>query len=191
MSGTAAFDDRVQRIEGLVRALDAAPDDPLRATALELVRAVMDLHGAGLERIVRIVRQAGVDGQAVMAGFTGDDLVASLLLLHSLHPLDLDARVAQALDRLQAHFRGSGAGVELVAVIAGTVRLRIHAGRGCAASPSSVRAAVNDAFRAAAPDAAAVEIEDAEDGGPVLGFVGLDDLRRSAEAGAASADATP
>ena len=77
----------------------------------------MELHGAGLDRLMEIVAQAGASGYALMDDFAGDDLVASLLLLYGLHPHDLETRVSE------------GAGQD-APVSAFTRRRRRAAGRG-------------------------------------------------------------
>ena len=47
---------------------------------------VADLYGAGIERILDILFDAGRLDDAVLAALAADDLVASLLLVHGLHP---------------------------------------------------------------------------------------------------------
>ncbi|PZS24123.1 MAG: glycine cleavage system aminomethyltransferase GcvT [Acidimicrobiales bacterium] len=44
---------------------------------------------------------AGPAGTALLARLADDPLVESLLLLHDLHPLDVDARIQQALDKVR------------------------------------------------------------------------------------------
>ena len=84
-----------ERIEQLLDALGAS--GPLaRQRAEELVRAVVDLYGAGLERLVEIVSPdlppSTVDKLAT------DQLVSGLLTVHDLHPYPLAERVQQALE---------------------------------------------------------------------------------------------
>ncbi len=69
-----------------------------RASAMELFQTIMDLHGAGLERMMEIVFDGGESGGEVIDKFARDDLVASLLLLYGLHPLDLETRVIEAIE---------------------------------------------------------------------------------------------
>src|ERR1700732_4090070 len=61
--------------------------------AQQLVREVVGLYGAGLERIMR----AGDAGLAER--LATDDLVASLLLVHRLHPDDAQRRGGRAPGR--------------------------------------------------------------------------------------------
>ncbi len=55
----------------------------------------------------------------------GDEVVAGLLLLHGLHPLDVETRVRQALESVRPLLRSHGGNVELLEVREGVVRLRL------------------------------------------------------------------
>jgi hypothetical protein len=90
--------------------------------AQQLVRETVGLYGAALERII----QSGDPGLAER--LATDDLVASLLLVHGLHPHDLRRRVSDALDRVRPYLGSHGGDVDLVEVAdepeGATVRLR-------------------------------------------------------------------
>src|SRR5215813_15088437 len=123
MSEEKAFQRLSQRIEELIARIEAAPDPSVRADALELTRSLMELHGAGLDRVMEIVARAGASGYALMEDFAGDDLVASLLLLYGLHPHDLEKRVMKALDEARPVLHSHGGDVELLGVAEGIVSL--------------------------------------------------------------------
>ena len=80
-----ADEARLRRIEELVRRLDEIPNRESRETARALMEAILELHGAGLERMMGIVFEQGDTGKAAIRRFAGDELVGSLLLLHNLH----------------------------------------------------------------------------------------------------------
>jgi Fe-S cluster biogenesis protein NfuA len=153
MSEEKAFQRLSQRIERLIARIEAAPDPSARADALELTRSLMELHGAGLNRIMEIVARAGVSGYALMEDFAGDDLVASLLLLYGLHPHDLETRVMKALDEARPFLQSHGGDVELLGVTDGTVRLRLAGScRNCSSSNMTLKLAIERAIYDAAPD---------------------------------------
>lgn len=165
---------RIQQIEGLVQALEAAADPHIRASARELVQTVMDLHGAGLDRMLEIVAQAGEPGRALMEGFAGDELVGSLLLLYGLHPVDLQTRVTQALDRVRPTLGAHGGSVELLGVEDGVVRLRLGGScQGCASSAATLKLTIEEAIYQAAPDLTALEVEGVVEPPPPSGLVQL------------------
>jgi Fe-S cluster biogenesis protein NfuA len=155
-----ADEERVRRIEDLVRRLDIIPDHESRDTARALMEAILELHGAGLERMMEIVFDTGDSGKAAIRRFAGDGLVASLLVLHGLHPDDIETRVQHALGKMHGN-------AELMGVFEGVVRVRLT-GSGC-----GLKESVEAAVREAVPDAAEILIEDSA---PSNGFVPLTSL---------------
>ncbi|MGV0870998.1 NifU family protein [Mycolicibacterium sp. XJ879] len=149
--------DRIQNL------LDASSSGgaAARARAEQLVREVTDLYGAALERMMDVVMAA----QPELAGqLAADDLVASLLLVHGLHPHDVERRVGQALDSVRPYLGSHGGDVALVGVDDGVVRLRFQGScKSCPSSAVTLELAVEDAVRAAAPEIASIEVIAAED----------------------------
>ena len=66
----------------------------------ELVQLLMDVHGAGLERMMEIVFESEGSGPAIIDKLGNDSITSSLLLLYSLHPDDLETRVHKAMERI-------------------------------------------------------------------------------------------
>jgi len=75
------FEKRLQSIEGLLGKIESTADPSLRADVQELVQAVMDLHGAGIERMLEVIRASGEGADHVIHKLGRDELVASLLVL--------------------------------------------------------------------------------------------------------------
>ncbi len=134
-----------------------------RERAEELVRLTADLYGTAIERILDIVHEAGHLDDDVLAALAGDDLVASLLLVHDLHPYDVGLRVEQALDSVRPYLGSHGGDVELLEVSeAGVVRLRLLGScDGCPSSSVTLKLAVEGAIEAAAPEITSIEVEEA------------------------------
>ncbi|HEV7673368.1 MAG TPA: NifU family protein, partial [Candidatus Angelobacter sp.] len=84
------FRQRVQQMAELAADLERISDDKIRASAKELVHLLMELHGAGLERIMETVFAAGEPGVAMIDKLSLEPLVSSLLVLHGLHPDDFE-----------------------------------------------------------------------------------------------------
>lgn len=141
------------RIDALLGA-SASAGPVARERAEELVRLVTDLYGAGLERLLELLHERGVLTDEVLDAVAGDDLVASLLLVHGLHPYDAGTRIERALAALGP----AGADVELIEVTAGGVaRLRLPGG-GCGSSSAAGRHAAEAAIEAAAPEVTGIEV---------------------------------
>lgn len=132
-----------------------------RERAEELVRLVADLYGAGLERVLTLVHEAGHLDDDVLAALAGDELVASLLLVHDLHPYDVTTRVEQALEGVRPYLGSHGGDVELLEVSPDrVVRLRLLGScDGCASSSVTLKLAVEGAIEAAAPEVIGIEVE--------------------------------
>ena len=91
---------------------------------------------------------------------TDDPLVESLLLLHDLHPLDVDARIQRALDRVRPYLGSHAGGVEYLGVSDGVARLRLEGScHGCPSSTVTVQLAIEGAVQDAAPEVAEVVVE--------------------------------
>ena len=149
------------RIDSLLEA-SAAGGVVARERAEELVRLTADLYGAGLERLLDIVHEAGRLDDEVLDALAADDLVASLLLVHGLHPYDVGLRVEQALESVRPYLGSHGGDVELLEVDeTGTVRLRLLGScDGCPSSSVTLKLAVEGAIEAAAPEVTAIEVEE-------------------------------
>ena len=159
MTNAREFNARAQRIQALVQTLDQANDPQLHATAMELLQCVMDLHGAGLERILRTLDETP-EGERAICKLAEDDLIASLLLLHNLHPDDIETRVHRALRRVHPTLELHGCEAELSSIEDGVVRIRLHkkAG-GCGSTAATMSNALEEAVTELAPDAVRAEIE--------------------------------
>jgi Fe-S cluster biogenesis protein NfuA/nitrite reductase/ring-hydroxylating ferredoxin subunit len=154
------FRQRMQRFESLVQEIERSPDTAARARVLELVRTILDLHGVGLEHILGHITAAGAGGRSLVDELTSDEVVSSLLLLYGLHPLDLETRVRQALDKVRPYLRSHGGNVELLSTEDGVVRLQMQGScHGCPSSAQTLTLAIEDAIYAAAPDIAALDVE--------------------------------
>jgi len=133
-----------------------------RARAHALIQTVLDFHGAALAKLLELLRQEGDAGRAHIEKVSRDGLVCNLLLLHGLHPADLETRTREALTRVQPFLRSQGAEVELIAVADEAVRLCLRQnGSGYPVPPGTLRAAIEEAVAVAAPDARGLGAEGA------------------------------
>ncbi|MEU2729314.1 NifU family protein [Streptomyces griseoviridis] len=166
-----------ERIDTLIAA-SAAGGEVARERSEELVRLVTDFYGAGLERLLDLVHEHGALGDQVLAALADDDLVASVLLVHGLHPHSVATRVEKALDSVRPYLGSHGGDVELVAVTEdGTVRLRLLGScDGCPSSSATLALAVRGAVEAAAPEVTTIEVEDAAAAGEPAALVPVDSL---------------
>jgi Fe-S cluster biogenesis protein NfuA/nitrite reductase/ring-hydroxylating ferredoxin subunit len=160
------FERRIAAIDELVQQLETAADPSARAASQELVRALMELHGAALERMLATIRRNGAAGATIVDQLTREELVASVLLLYDLHPVDLETRVRGALEKNRPYLKSHGGNCELVAIDDGVVRLRMEGScHGCPSSAVTLKLAIEQAIHEAAPDVTAILVEGRTDSG--------------------------
>jgi Fe-S cluster biogenesis protein NfuA len=170
------FQRRTQKIERLLNTVESASDPHLRAVAVELMQSMMELHSAGLERMLEIAYEAGVPGNEIIERFAEDELTAGLLLLYDLHPLTIDTRIANALKKVRPFLQSQGGSVELLDVTEGSVRLRLAGScRSCPSSTETLKLAIEKAIYEAAPDVIDIIAESSESA-PASGLVQLTGL---------------
>jgi len=149
------------RIEALLQELGAAADPRVRAKAEELVRLLMELYGSALARILETVDNTD-SADAILDRLATDDLVASLLVLHGLHPLNVETRIARALDRVRPYLGSHGGDVKLLGVNEGVVHLRLEGScHSCPSSTVTMKLAIERAIEEAAPEVVRIEVEGA------------------------------
>ena len=150
----------VERVEGLLDAVESLPGEQGRETALAAVQALVELYGAALERLVELAAGHDEDGSLARA-VAADELLAHLLLVHDLHPEPLEARVTQALDEVRPYLESHGGDVTLLGLQDGVVRLRMQGScSGCPSSSLTLKLAIEDAIQRLAPDVTEIRAED-------------------------------
>lgn len=148
-----AFDVRVagEQVDRLLADLGGLADASAVAKAEELVRTLVGLYGAGLERVMEIVTET--DAAEALHLLTVDDLVSGLLIVHGLHPLTTAERVQNAIDGVRPRLED----VELLGAEDGVARIRLAgAGKGC--SSARIVETIERAIASAAPEISAVEV---------------------------------
>ena len=158
-----------QRIDTLVDSLSTG-GAVARQRAEQLVREIVDLYGEGLARILSMSDAATTDR------LVHDDLIASLLLVHDLHPDDVDTRIRTALDGVRPYLGSHGGDVELIGVQDGVVTLRLLGScKTCPSSSVTLELAVTDAVQAAAPETTSIQVNTSE-ADDTSGLISVDSL---------------
>jgi Fe-S cluster biogenesis protein NfuA/nitrite reductase/ring-hydroxylating ferredoxin subunit len=153
-------DDLVGRVQELQAQLDASGDSATREVAEALVSAVVQMYGVGLEKIFGALATHGEAGEQIAAGLAEDPDVGSLLLIHDLHPIPLETRVTEALEKVRPYMESHGGNVELRSLEEGVARIRLQGScSDCKASSATLELAIKQALEEAAPDLWALEVE--------------------------------
>lgn len=145
-------------IERLLDEVRALVPGPAWERVEGVIGRVLRLYGAGLAHALAHARAAATPAE-LDERIAGDDLLASLLVLHDLHPLSLEERVRRALVIVRAEL--GLADDELVLVQVGGERIELRAagplGGGAMASRAA-EGAIRRAIESIAPEAGAVAI---------------------------------
>ena len=175
----AAFQSRMQELEGLLQEIETIADPALRAKMGQIIQTLLEFHGAGLKAIFDRIADAGETGRSAIEDLSRDELVGSLLLLYELHPLDLESRVRLGLDKSKPAL-GAQDKIELLGVNEqGVVRVRLHSvGHTCSSSAATMKKMIEQAIYDKAPEVTAIEFDgaDAGQGHASNGFVPLGKL---------------
>lgn len=164
-------------MEALLGEIEALEDPATRSKAAALVGVLLDLYGEGLARMMDLVYETGND--KAFESFANDELVAHLLLLHGLHPLDVETRVASALEEVRPYLQSHGGNVELLGVEEGVARLRLEGScNGCPSSTMTLKLAIEEAIQKAAPDLEGIEAEGVAEPEPAPTLIAGPTLRR-------------
>ena len=148
-------DQLIARVQELTGRLEHLEDADCRALAEELTGAVVQMYGAGLERIVELI-----EDEETRDRLGADELVGGLLMIHDLYPVPLEERVTQALDTVRPYMESHGGNVELLGIEDGIVRLRLEGScKSCRASSSTLELAVQQALQQYAPDIEGMDVE--------------------------------
>jgi len=154
---SGALFERVQELQAL---LDDCEQSAARDLAEELMSTVLQLYGSGLERILDRILASGLEGARIASELVEDPLVATLLLIHDLHPIPLQERVQRALDSVRPYMDSHGGNVELLSMENGVARIRLHGScSDCSASSVTLELAIKQALEDAAPDLEGLEVE--------------------------------
>ncbi len=145
------------RMEAVLGELRESLDQRAWERVEEAVGLVSELYGGGLERVLELV------SDDVVERLVADDLVGSLLVLHGLHPLDLEARIGAALDSVRHYMESHGGSVEVLGIDEdeGVLLLKMLGScDGCPSSSVTLQLAVKQAIDEAAPEIVHINVVD-------------------------------
>ncbi|GAC1656633.1 MAG: hypothetical protein NVS9B12_08390 [Vulcanimicrobiaceae bacterium] len=149
------------RVEAILESIKGANPTTARTKAEELVRTIVQFYGTGLARVLEIVDEsAGEQSPAIFERLSADKFVSALLLLHDLHPYTLEERVHNALESVRPYLKSHEGGVSITRIQDGVVYLKMEGScNGCTASAETVRTAIENAVKEAAPEITEVRAE--------------------------------
>ncbi len=152
-----------RRIQELLERVNEVPDPSSRAILDECLESLLTFYGHGLERILELVEEAGAEGKKVHDSLIRDGAVRGLLLIHNLHPVSLETRLIEALDKIRPYMESHGGNVELLSLDNDFARLRLQGHcKTCPSSTVTMDLAIRGAIEEACPDLLGFEVEGLE-----------------------------
>jgi hypothetical protein len=148
-----------ERIETLVRELSSLSDPIVRQNAEEIIRLLTEMYGVALARICQILNR-DEPSRRIFESVCQDDVVASLLILHGLHPQDVETRIGHALERVRPELDLHGGTVKLVAVRDSIAYLRVEGDGDCGSRLSpTAEIKLTQAIKESAAEIHRIELE--------------------------------
>jgi Fe-S cluster biogenesis protein NfuA len=149
-----------ERIEALLGELAERADQPTVDLAEDLVHTLLEFYGAGLERVLAVVRESD-GGEALLGRLADDEHVRGLLVLHDLHPKTTLERVTEALDKVRPYLGSHAGDVDIVGITGeGVLQLQLMGTcDGCPSSTVTAKYAIERVVREAAPEISDVVVE--------------------------------
>ena len=148
------------RIQRLLEQIEALPSPSTRELIHEFMEATLAFYGQGLARILQVVSESGPAGQNAYQHLINDKVVRGLLLIHDLHPADLETRLRDALDQVRPYLESHGGNVELISLTGQAARLRLQGTcKSCASSAVTLELAIRHAIEEACPDLVGFDVE--------------------------------
>jgi hypothetical protein len=113
---TRTFREHMEQVDALLQELESSTDPASR-------RRVQGHHRCADGRprapvcvaYSKLLQRAGDAGRNILDSMTRDEMVAGVLLAHDLHPLDLETRIHQALEKVQPYAASHGGHIEVLA----------------------------------------------------------------------------
>jgi Fe-S cluster biogenesis protein NfuA len=151
--------ERTKRIQELMERIERLPNPAAKALLQDCLEALLSLYGEGLNRVMTILNERETSGEQMLLRVLGDSWIRGLLLIHGLHPSNLEQRLKDALDQVRPYMQSHGGSVELISLQGDFARLRLSGTcKTCPSSQMTLELAVRKALEENCPDLAGFEV---------------------------------
>lgn len=156
-----------QKIQELIGEIDSLDDKNIRGMMQECVQELLGFYGLGLHKILKIISNGSSSAaKDIYNNLIADSFISGLLLIHDLHPLDLNTRLHAALEKVKPYMDSHGGSVEIVSLENGVARLKLSGHcKGCPSSASTLQLGIKEAIEENCPDLLGLEVEGVVSGG--------------------------
>ncbi len=158
------LNEQSKRMQQLIEQIDELPDSATKELMQECVNEMLTFYGNGLERIMNILMNEG-NGAAtkILNDLMEDNFISGLLIIHDLHPLDLQTRLNLALEKVRPYIHSHGGSVEIIELKDGKAKIRMSGScKSCASSSVTLELAIKQAIEESCPDLLQLDVEGIE-----------------------------
>ena len=154
-------------IEALIRELQRVPNGEAQLIAAKLFQKVLRFHRLGLEQLLRLAQAEF--GDRFVETLANDPTIRNLLLLHGLHPTNIETRVRTALQEVEPYWRAAGYDIERLEFANGGLNLRFRKTNATEGPALALRSLIENSIINAAPDLDHLAIEGLHGDEPLSG----------------------
>lgn len=149
-----------EHIGELIEQIQQFPNPNMQALLAECMEAVLSLHSSGLERIFELIEKTDGTAKEAKKQLLDDDFVKGMLIMHGLHPDDLETRLYRALDKVKPYMDSHGGSVKVLSLENGVAKLKLEGScDGCPSSVSTLELGIKEAIEEECPDLMGLEVE--------------------------------
>ena len=125
MADPATLREASDRLDLVLRELDAHADPLVRERAREAVELLMEIQGAALNRVLALTADPALGGGPLVTRIADDPLLGPLLTVHGLHPHTAEVRVNRLMERLRGRIAAAGCRLARITVEDGRLGVQL------------------------------------------------------------------
>lgn len=147
------------RLQELLEQIQSQPNPAARVVLQECLESLLAFYGEGLSHILGHIGQADGSGEEILRRLLADPAVSALLLIHGLHPVPLEKRLRDALEKVRPYLQSHGGNIELLHLESEVAHVKLQGTcQTCPSSAVTLELAVRRAVEQACPDLVGFEV---------------------------------
>lgn len=152
------------QMQALLEKVSQWPDAASKALMQECISEMLIFYGNGLERMIDLISgESNEIATKVLNKFMADPFINGLLILHDLHPFDMETRIHLALEKVRPYIQSHGGQIDLLSLENESAKIKLSGTcKTCASSSVTLELAVRQALEEYCPDLDNLEVEGLE-----------------------------
>jgi Fe-S cluster biogenesis protein NfuA len=148
-----------KHLQDLLEQIQSQPNPAARVLLQDCLQSLLSFYGDGLSRILGHIQDGGANRDEILKRLLQDQTISSLLLIHGLHPVALEKRLRDALEKVRPYMQSHGGNIELLSLENDVARVKLEGTcKTCPSSTVTLELAVRRAVEEACPDLLGFEV---------------------------------